>query len=347
MRQLMTIVLMTCMLTGCATVRAQQPLEDVFDQIKASVVTLNTLSRAIDATSGDKVLAASTGLGSGVLIDTEGHIMTAAHVVQTADAILVTLADGSRIEAEVISSDPMVDLALVKLKQPVPPGVAPATLADSDQERIGSRVFVVGSPRGISHTLTVGYLSARRTKPRQLDGLIELEVFQTDAAVNPGNSGGPMFNMNGEVIGIVSYIVSRTGSDEGLGFAITSNVARQVLLEQAPFWSGLDTAVLSGATAAAFNIPQGRGGLLVQRVARQSAGEAMGLRGGTIAAKIGDEDVVIGGDIILEVDGMAIVDATSILQIRRRFADATPGQTFTLTILRGGTMYELSGKFGG
>lgn len=346
---LSTLVLAACLFSGCTTsVRAQEGgLEDVFDRIKGSVVTLNTLSRALSPTSDDKVLAASAGIGSGVLIDDEGHIITAAHVVQTADAILVSMADGSTIEADVISSDPLFDLALVRLKGPVPRGIRPAVLADSDRMRIGSRVFVVGAPRGISHTLTVGYLSARRAKPQQMEGLIQLEVFQTDAAVNPGNSGGPMFNMQGEVIGIVSYIVSRTGSDEGLGFAITSNVARSVLLEQAPFWSGLDSALLTGATARAFNIPGGGGGLLVQRVASQSAGAAMGLKGGTVAATVGGQDVVIGGDIILEVDGIPIESAASILEIRRRFADAADGQAFTLKILRAGAIYELEGVIGG
>jgi S1-C subfamily serine protease len=337
-------VLIGLLLGGCATggVHAQsRPLEDVFDDVRNSVVTITATTRAVTST-GQSKLAAAEGVGSGVLISDDGDIMTASHVVHTSDSVLITFSDGHQARGQVISSDPMTDLALVRVRD-VSANAVVAALGDSDTVRVGSRVFVIGSPRGMSHTLTVGHISARRGAPRQFRGLVDVEVFQTDAAVNPGNSGGPLFNMQGEVIGIVSYIVTQSGGHEGLGFALTSNSARAILLDQPPFWSGIDSVILQGDLAKAFNIG-GSAGILVQRVAGGSAGDQMGLRGGTILAQINDEEIVIGGDIIVEVLGVDIKEVRSLFEIRSELAKLSPGDTFRVVVIRNGLRMELTGR---
>lgn len=340
------LALIAAVLCGCATTRAtahERELVEVFDEVRGAVVTITTTGRTLQ-TSREPKLVTGQNVGSGVLIDADGSVMTASHVVHTADVVMVRFANSPALLADVISSDPMTDLALIRVRDPLPDGAVVARLGDSDDDRIGSRVFIVGAPRGISHTLTVGHLSARRTSPRQLKGLIDLEVFQTDAAVNPGNSGGPMFDMDGTVIGIVSYIVTRSGGSEGLGFAITSNVAREVLLEQPAFWSGLDSVMLQGVVARAFNVPGDGAGILVQHVAKGSEGAKMGIRGGAIVATIADEEVVIGGDILVEVLGIQIEDGQSLLKVRQRFGKLSAGDKFKIVVIREGERVELKGR---
>jgi S1-C subfamily serine protease len=340
------LALVSAALIGCAASLAtahERDLVDVFDEVRGSVVTITTTGRTLE-TSGAPQLVTARNVGSGVLIDADGSIMTASHVVHTADVVMVRFLDSPAMIADVISSDPMTDLALIRVRDDLPEGAVVARLGDSGDDRIGSRVFIVGAPRGISHTLTVGHLSARRKSPRQLKGLIDLEVFQTDAAVNPGNSGGPMFDMDGEVIGIVSYIVTRSGGSEGLGFAITSNVAREVLLNEPAFWSGLDSVMLQGEVARAFNVPGDGAGILVQHVAKGSEGAKMGIRGGAIVATIAGEEVVIGGDIIVEVLGIAIEDGQSVLKVRQKFATLSAGDRFEVVVIRAGKRLKLNGR---
>ena len=154
-----------------------------------------------------------------MLISKDGKVLTAAHVVQTADTVSVEFPNGEIVKAKVVSSEPPADIALLQLER-VPASAVVAKLGDSDQVGVADQIFVVGAPYGISHTLTVGHISARRTPGGEQSELGLAEFFQTDAAVNQGNFGGPMFNMNGEVIGIVSHILSQSGGFEGLGFAV-------------------------------------------------------------------------------------------------------------------------------
>lgn len=331
--------------SGCVAspVRAE-PLEDVYESVRSSVVTIMTASRALSAESqGGILLAESSGVGSGVLISDDGLIVTAAHVVHTADAMVVTFVDGTTIRAHVISSDTRSDLALIKLDDPTPAGAKPATIADSDEVRIGSNIFIVGAPLGLGHTLTVGYISARRSAPSQFDSIIPLEVFQTDAAVNSGNSGGPMFNMDGEVIGIISYIVSKSGGSDGLGFAITSNSVKSVLIDRPPFWGGVKGVELSREMALALNVPDGAG-FLVQRVARGSTGALLGLRGGSISVMVAGEEVLLGGDIIISVEGVGMGTPDYSDRMRLAIESLTKDDRMDVTVLRGGQVVELSGK---
>ncbi|MCX4246421.1 S1C family serine protease [Paraliomyxa miuraensis] len=340
-----------CLLLGCACPlaraahppalasgpepRAARSVSEVYPRVIDSVALVVVSDRGREPRSGR--LAGSSAVGSGVLISADGRVMTAAHLVHTADVIEVYFSGGEPVTATVISSDPMADVALLRLAR-VPAEARPARLADSDQVAVGDEVFVVGAPLGISHTLTVGHLGARRA-PEAVSGLSTAELFQTDAVINPGNSGGPMFDMRGEVIGIVSHVLSQSGGFEGLGFAVTANAARELLLERDPFWSGVASVVLEGRMAEIFNLPQAQG-LLVQRVARGSPVERLGLRGGDLRATIGQRELLVGGDVILAVQGIE-VERGSMARIRERLSRLEPGEPIVLRILRRGEVLEL------
>jgi serine protease Do len=279
-----------------------------------------------------------------VLISTDGKVLTAAHVVQTADAVAVEFSDGALIKASVLTSDPAADVALLQLER-VPADVQPATLGDSDKGEVGDEIFVVGAPLGISHTLTVGHISARRRPNTTFGSMEAAELFQTDAAINQGNSGGPMFNLAGEVIGVVSRIVSRSGGSEGLGFVVTSNMAKRLLFAAPTVWSGVEGYLLTGDTARVFNVPVTHAGLLVQRVARGSPAERFDLRGGNLPAVVAGEELIVGGDIVLAVEGISLDAQNAYENIRQRMIQIRDNNgSLHVTALRAGVIVELTGK---
>jgi serine protease Do len=320
-----------------------QTVGDVFKRVNRAVVVIYTAERTIQQDDPTQLVSVG-GVGSGFLISHNGEVMTAAHVVHAADRIVVEFESGERIPARVVASDPSADVALLKLDQR-PTGAVPVGLGDSDLAEIGDEVFIIGAPLGVSHTLTVGHISARRTPNRTIGGMYRAEFLQTDAAINQGNSGGPMFNMNGEVIGIVSHIISQTGGFTGLGFVVTSNVAKDLLIDNPVPTLGIDGVWLSEALAAALNVPQ-KSGVLVQRVARGSLGEELGLRGGELSISIGDQNLIVGGDVILETLGVQM-DGTieSFDRIRQTARGLRPGDPITVAVLRAGQRIELTGVY--
>jgi len=235
----------------------------------------------------------------------------------------------------------------------VPEGVQPAKLGDSEKAEIGDEIFIVGAPFGMSHTLTVGHLSARRRPNATFGSMETTEVFQTDAAINQGNSGGPMFDMQGNVIGIVSSIMSHSGGSEGLAFATAANTAKQLLLQRKAFWSGIDALVVTGAMAKALNLPQAAG-VLVQRVGEGSVGSQLGINPGTLRVTIQGMDILLGGDVILNVNNIAIVDPLSAQslgnfttdenyeRIYNNVAALKPGDPLVVTVLREGKVLKLT-----
>ncbi|MGH1478591.1 MAG: S1C family serine protease, partial [Geminicoccales bacterium] len=203
------------------------------------------------------------------------------------------------------------------------------------------QIFVIGAPYGLRHTLTVGYVSARHAPATLTGSLVLGEFIQTDAAINRGNSGGPMFNMAGEVVGIVSHIFSRSGQFEGVGFAVSSRTVENLLLGQRSPWSGISFFGLSGNLAKVFNLPQDTG-VMVQRVASRSPGEKLGLRPGFLPATIGGQELLLGGDIILLFDGIQVGDPTTEKEIRGHLASLKAGDKVEVTVLRGGQTISLS-----
>jgi serine protease Do len=315
-----------------------QTVGEVFEKVKSSVVIINVGERmTMPYSEGQKVMMA--GLGSGVLISEDGKIMTAAHVIQTADRLVVQFDDGDKIPAKVLSSNSMADVALVQLEW-MPKNYTIAKVGDSDKAKVGDQVIIVGAPYGISQSLTVGYISGKRKEEKATSDMMGIELLQTDASINQGNSGGPMFNLKGEIIGIVSHILSRSGGFEGIGFAITSNLAKKILMEQPFFWSGLDSFYLQDDLAAAFNLPQDSG-LLVQKVAANSIASRMGLRAGRIPIKIENVEFLIGGDVILKVEGIAL-HTKNLPQIRNKINSVKDNESMTFTILREGKVLDIT-----
>jgi S1-C subfamily serine protease len=312
-----------------------ETVAELFERVHRSVVVIRSVETAVPTEEGQGP-GVST-IGSGVLISTDGRILTAAHLVHAASEISVEFWDGQRAPARVLSSAPGADIALLRVEAAVPPSAVAARLADSDAARIGDRVFIIGAPYGVSHTLTVGHLSGRHRPGQTTAGLGHAEFLQTDAAINKGNSGGPMFNMAGEVLGIVSHFISKSGGFEGLGFAVAANVARELVLERGAPWHGIDGLFLSDDLVRILNLPGP--GVLVQRVVPDSTGARLGLRGGFVKATIGERTVILGGDVIVKAQGVPIGEAPRLREQLRRVG---PGDTLSVTIMREGRLQELS-----
>jgi serine protease Do len=343
-RRILTIfaIALACWWPSESIAEHARSLREVFKQVDASVVVVETNSHQV--VTGPKMqLATLPGLGSGALISADGKVLTAAHVVQTTDEIRIRFHNGEIAAATVLASDPAADVALLQLAH-VPAGVPVARLGDSDQAEVGDEIFIVGAPAGMSPTLTVGHISARRHPNTMFGDMSRAELFQTDAAINQGNSGGPMFNMAGEVISVVSHIMSRSGGFEGLGFVVTSNLARRLLQSRHPFWSGAEGFMLFGELARVFNLPQSAG-LLVQRVASNSPAAQLGLKPGTMTAVIEGDPLIVGGDIILEVQGVPITsDGAGYLVIRDRLTALHSGGAITVVVWRYGRKETLMAK---
>jgi len=305
---------------GAATLR------DVFRRVSPSVVVIRVPGE----------------VGSGTLIDAKGLVLTAAHVVEVAPEITVEFRDGASVAAHVLYSEPAADVALLQLTT-VPPTAVPAPLADSDTVETGDEVLVIGAPLGVSYTLTRGIISARRHARQLYGGFERGELFQTDAAINPGNSGGPLLNMQGEVIGVVSHILTKSGGSEGLGFAVTVNTAKQLLLEQQSAWSATEGYVLQGELAAIFNLPQPVG-YAITRVAPNSPVAKMGLRPSTGEVTYKGETIPVGGDILLAVGDFEIGEPTY-TAMRTYVRTLKAGDTLRLKVLRAGQIVVLAQTF--
>jgi serine protease Do len=331
------VVTLTALASASGPARADaQRLRELFRKVNPSVVVVRTLEK-VPAREG---MVDAPGLGSGVLVSKDGKVLTAAHVVQTSGHVVVEFMDGRLVPARVIGSVVRADVAALQLEQ-VPSDVAPAKLGDSDRLEVGDDLFIIGAPYGIGHTLTAGHMSGRRTAGGMIGG-IRLELLQTDAAVNAGNSGGPVFNMDGEVVGIVSHILSRSGGFEGLSFAIASNVARQLLLGRPTFWTGVEAILLAGRVASLFNLPQ-PAGMLIQRVADGSPASALGIRPGTFPMSIAGEELLGGGDVVLEVGGITVTPDDNTFEKMFGYLTALkPGDTLTVKVLRDGKVLALS-----
>jgi serine protease Do len=341
------------LLVSCATWCADAPrspqtqtrsLSQLFKRVNGAVAVVRTREHASLRRAGDAAERTATidGIGSGVLVSADGKVVTAAHVVQLADKVSVEFPGSAAVGARVVVSDTAADVALLQLDS-VPAGVTPAKLGDSDRAEVGDQVFVIGAPLGISRTLTVGHLSARRSAREAIGSLAMADLLQTDAAINRGNSGGPLFSMDGEVIGVVSHIVSSSGGSEGLGFAVTSNMARQMLFEEPTLWSGLEGYLLSDELARAFNLPAAAG-LLVQRVANGSPAQRLGIRGGSVPMRVGEDSMLLGGDVILAVADIKLSEPAAREKIRRRLVDIRSSRSsLQVSVLRGGETVQLVG----
>lgn len=233
------------------------------------------------------------GLGSGVIVKAEGIVLTNNHVVEDAEEVRVTLHDGRELEAEIVGTDPPSDLAVLRLQKP-PKDLRPLPLGDSEKVRLGEVVVAIGNPFGVGQTVTMGIVSA---KGRGNVGIVDYEDFiQTDAAINPGNSGGALVDLHGAVIGINTAILSRSGGNQGIGFAIPSNMAKSILtslLEEGRVirgFLGVRIQDLTPSLASAMDVAA-KEGVLVSDVVPDSPAEKGGLRVGDVITKVNDHEV--------------------------------------------------------
>lgn len=341
-----TVQILAAVLFFCPSLGAQEGIQedksipDLFEKVNPAVVTIRATTSGLYNESG-LVLPSSSNVGSGILVSPDGGILTAAHVVEVADRIVVEFGNGVKSDAEVISLVSQPDLALLRTKSPPPQGISPVKIGDSDLVRVGSQVFIIGIPFNLEHTLTVGHISARRKDETFLGSMRFIEHLQTDAAVNMGNSGGPVFNLQGEVVGLVCHLVSSSGGSEGLGFAVASNVLRDFLREKPRPWLGYSFLPVQGDLAQALNVPGGRSGLLVQRVAKDSLARSLGLLEGRLLVRIEGKEILLGGDIILEIQGLSISDPVDRSHVGEALQKLGPGDKLTLQVYRAGAVLAL------
>ncbi len=331
-------IVMLLVLTADGAAEAQS-VREVFRQVTGSVALIEARGAALTATTG-ALAEVDQGLGSGVLISADGKVLTAAHVVQGATAITVRFTTGEAVPARLVAAVPLADLALLQLAH-VPAGVTVASFGDSDALEIGDQVFTIGAPYGANHSLAVGWISARRVPVSVYEGTAALEVFQTDLSVFEGNSGGPLFNLQGEVVGIVSHVLAREAGGTGPSFSVTGNVARRLMVEQRRIWFGVESVMIDGDLALALNLPQ-PAGLVVQAVADGSLASELGIRPGTLAATLGGQDLVLGGDVLLDVHGIPVSSTPAFVAAFTSALDRVrPGDIVKVQVWRGGKVLTL------
>ncbi|MEJ2716477.1 MAG: trypsin-like peptidase domain-containing protein [Deltaproteobacteria bacterium] len=304
----------------------------VYQHVNPAVV--NIAARRLALTFWMRVIP-QTGQGSGFVIDSQGHILTNNHVVANAENLEVTFSGGKKVDAQLIGRDPVSDLAVIKVKPFPEMQVAP--LGDSSHLVVGQRVIAIGNPFGFQHTVTSGFISALgrdiAVGQRTLVGMI-----QTDAAINPGNSGGPLINTKGKVIGVNTVIFTQGGAFTGIGFAEPINRARKVAHQIIDMgrviypWMGLKSWMdLDPNLAVKMGLPPVKGVLIFELVPGSPAALA-GLRGGTRVAYYRGRPILLGGDVILSVDG---VPTPSFDDFHTLILQKNVGDKIKVTYLRG------------
>jgi serine protease Do len=319
-----------------------QSLTELYKKTNPAVVVILTEQKELISSGKNTKTVSSGGLGSGFLVS-DNQVITAAHVVKVAEKVNVQFVDGETIPAKVISAYSTADVALLELIWPRKDATT-LTLADSDQVEVGDQVFVVGAPYGLGHSLSSGYVSGKIDLKKDKNPFTNSEYIQTDAAINTGNSGGPMFNMQGEVIGVVSNILTQSGGFQGIGFAASSNITKELLFEKQIIWNGTDLVPLTGKMAKIFNLPQ-ESGLLVQRVVKVSPFGVLGLQDGDTEITINEKKLIVGGDIILAINGIKFEESDdSLLAIAKTIERKESSSPIELKVLRGGKIITLGRK---
>jgi S1-C subfamily serine protease len=307
---------------------------EIYNRVSPSVVSISV--------TGSSSLGQFGASGTGFVIDQQGHIVTNNHVVDGAEDIEVNFLDGTIVRGEIVGLDPDSDLAVIKVNRPAEE-LIPVELGDSDSLFIGETVLAIGSPFGQRWTLTSGIISALDRTIQGLDQYSVGSVIQTDAAVNPGNSGGPLLNLDGHVIGVNSQIASQSRSNAGIAFAIPSNlvkrVAEQLITTGDVNYSYLGISSgpeISLALIDALNLPNNLRGVVVTSVTPGGPAEAAGIRPPT---ESGRGNRLASADIITAIDGQPVTGMSSLVSYLA--GNTVPGQTVNLTVYRDGQHIDL------
>jgi S1-C subfamily serine protease len=309
----------------------------VYHKNIGSVVNITSKAVTFDFFYG---LVPEEGQGSGFIIDKEGHILTNYHVIADARQIEVTLHNRKKYRATIVGTDRSHDLAVIQIKAP---DLTPMVLGDSGNLQVGQKVYAIGNPFGLAGTLTRGIVSSIR-QVQEPDGMTIDEAIQTDASINPGNSGGPLLNMHGEVIGINTMIASNVGQSAGIGFAIPINTAKAVINDLLTLGRvrrpalGVRTIPIDPELADQMGLAADYGLLIVQVVPGGAADNA-GLRGGSQRAFLGNTPIMVGGDLIVAIDGKKVEDQQELAQMMNNHR---AGDTVRITIYRGKKKLEVN-----
>jgi S1-C subfamily serine protease len=306
---------------------------EIYNQTRNSVVLIET----------------DTGTGSGWVYDIEGHIITNNHVIEDATTITVTFQTGTILNAKLIGRDPYSDMAVIKVN--APNGLLhPLKIGISSDLLVGETAIAIGNPFGLANTMTVGVVSATGRQMDATDGYVVVDVIQTDAAINPGNSGGPLLDLQGEVIGMNTAIISSTNDFSGIGFAIPSDtISREVmsLIEDGEYehpWLGISGYNMSPELAEAMGLDNSTKGTLVATVVEGGPAESAGLEGSTTTATISGFPFEIGGDVIIGINGLTM-DSFYKLQVYLT-RNTQPGDTVTFSIIRDGDVMQIDFTLG-
>jgi S1-C subfamily serine protease len=288
------------------------------------------------------LIKTETGLGSGFIYDLQGHIITNYHVIEGATTIQVTFLDGNITEANKIGEDPYSDLAVIKVNPEVTT-LYPVTLGNSSALTVGEPVAAIGNPFGLSDTITAGIVSALGRELEAPGGYLIVDIIQVDAAINPGNSGGPLVNLEGQVVGVNTAIISGSGTFAGVGFAIPSDTVKREILDLIAKgtyvhpWLGISGIDVSLAIAQYMGLEKPQGFLIIDVIPGSPADQA-GLQGGTELVIIEGKKFLIGGDVIVKIDDQQVRKLNDLAVYTER--NKRPGDQVTLTIIRNGQQLE-------
>lgn len=340
---------------------SQGDLEKIYQQVNPSVVNIRVTAQVSQTQSpfgflfGQQTPSQSQtqeALGSGFVLDTQGHIVTNNHVIDGATTIEVTFEDGTVVPAKVVGADPDSDLAVIKVDNVSADHLHPVQFDDSTQLKVGQLAIAIGNPFGLQGTMTVGIISAlgRALSADTTNGLSTTysipDVIQTDASINPGNSGGVLVDDAGHVVGVTSAIASSTNSSAGIGFAIPSIIVEKVvpkLITDGHYDHprlGISGTSLDSALATAMNLNPDQRGALVVDVQAGGPAEKAGLHGSTQTVTIENQNAQVGGDVIVAINNQPINSFDDLSTYLARYTDV--GQTITLTVLRGAQKEDVS-----
>jgi S1-C subfamily serine protease len=321
-------------------------ISDIYESAKHGVVQVTATS----VVSGNPFLGPQEqqAQGSGFVIDKDGHVVTNYHVIQGAKKVQVSFSDNDQRDATVVGSDPSTDIAVLKIQGSWARSLTPLSLGDSRNVKVGDAVVAIGNPFGLERTVTAGIVSAlQRQIPAPNNFQID-EVIQTDAAINHGNSGGPLLNANGDVIGVNAQIESDSGGNVGIGFAIPIDTVKDVagqLIEHGKVehaYLGIEMTTINSDLADNFRVPVDKG-VLIQRVHSGSPAAAAGLRGGTTQVVLAGVSYMLGGDVITKADGQPVETSDTLASV---VTSKQPGDSLDLEVHRGQETLNVTVKLG-
>ena len=327
----------------------EELLESIYTVVNPSVVSIEILQDMSNPfpVENDATQQYLTGLGSGFIWDTEGHIVTNNHVIEDADRISVTFYDGTTVEATLVGVDPDSDLAVIKVTSALS---QPVMVGDSSRLKVGQLAVAIGNPFGYQNTMTVGFISGLGRLIPAADSLSGPnynipDIIQTDTSINPGNSGGVLLDHEGKVIGVTTAIATESGSSAGVGFAIPSTILQKVvpsLISSGRYehaWLGISIRSLDPDLALAMNFEAGQRGALVVEVLAGSPAVAAGLLPSEEEVIINGIPRIVGGDVIIAYDGQTVKSSDDLITLLAR--NGVVGQTVVLTVLRDGEQLDV------